>query len=1380
MNEQEAVVDATTTSKARILIVDDGPANLQLLVDVLTAQGYAVHPVSAGELALRFVRSTLPDLILLDISMPGMAGYQVCQRLKADPRARDIPIIFLTAVTDPQDQAKGFQLGAADYITKPFQTEEVLARVSAHLSLHILRKRLNAQDAQLQREISERQQAEATLRERAELHRLTLGNISDAVFLTDDTGAFTFVCPNADTIFGYTAQEVAAAGNIARLLGNGLFDPAELDAVGEISNIEREITDKAGNAHCVLVTIKRVAIKGGTRLFTCRDITERKRAAMALRDSEARYRELLKRAQADLTKTEALYRVNRSLIVIQDLPGLLQAIVDSIAEALPANRVVLITLDLERHTVIDFVPGGSGATQVVNVPFDELWNGLTGWALRKMQPVLSPSAPDPREGPAAQQRRAVTHCGAIITVPLRYREKTLGTITAINDPDERVFTQQDVELVMAMASQAAIAVEHARLYEELRLARADLERRVAERTAELATTNANLRSEIVERKQAEDALRQRLKEIAVLHAVATAGAETTAEDELLARATQILSEALHTDAFRLWLMDETTRKPRAHPLLTAHSASDAADQTAGQRQGALIAQVFADGQVRRLSDPAQKSACAAAQPAPRSLLYVPLKIADRVIGVFDAESTRPAAFHESDERLLTICAGQLATALERIRLFQAEAQRRREAETLRQVAAVISATIDRSEVLGLILDQLSCVVSCDGASVMLLSGDSLDIVAQRGLRSERPLPARIPVESLPHVKQVLEQRRPVIIADTTSDPRWRASADSGYIHCWLGVPLLIEDRVIGLLNLDRAQPDFYTPWDAELALTFAHHAAIAIENADLFDQTRRRTRELEALVMISSALRQAQTREAMLPLLIEKAIEVADGDAGALLLTDGDALVLAAGRGLSEAVVGRLHPTDNCIHRTVAQTGEPQFLTKHRANHLLCRCEVCRSLMQGMASAALIPLKTADATTGVLHIAYRSPCDFPEDDRRLLTTVAEIAGNALQRAVVMETLEQRVADRTRELAALYDVTSISSKALDLHTILERSLAGVLEAMQSPSGAIHLLDETGDTLTLAVQQGIPLLAAAPAPLQHVTDWVIQHGEPLVVPHLGGASELSWADPETAPGVYAGVPMRVGGRTLGTLSVFRDPERQFNVEEVALLATIADQVAVSVENARLHKQAEQAAVMEERARLARELHDSVTQSLYSVTLLADATQDYAESGDWARAKHYMRRISENTRQALKEMRLLIHELRPPLIERDGLVEALSQRLNAVEGRAGVEVRLLTQEWRNLPVAVEEDLYLIAQEALNNALKHANATEVTVQLRAGDDGARLEIVDNGKGFNPDAVTRKGGLGLLSMRQRTERLGGQLTIRSGPDKGTRITVRLAAPSCT
>ena len=158
--------------QGRILIVDDNPANLKLLMDLLTECGYITHPVSEGELALRFARSTPPDLILLDIVMPGMDGYQVCRQLKADDRTREIPVIFMTALSEIGDKVAGFQLGAVDYITKPFQTEEALARVRTHITLHTMQMRLEAQNRQLQHEIAERRRAEEALqRTHADLER---------------------------------------------------------------------------------------------------------------------------------------------------------------------------------------------------------------------------------------------------------------------------------------------------------------------------------------------------------------------------------------------------------------------------------------------------------------------------------------------------------------------------------------------------------------------------------------------------------------------------------------------------------------------------------------------------------------------------------------------------------------------------------------------------------------------------------------------------------------------------------------------------------------------------------------------------------------------------------------------------------------------------------------------------------------------------------------------------------------------------------------------------------------------------------------------------------------------------------------------------------
>jgi len=373
-------------------------------------------------------------------------------------------------------------------------------------------------------------------------------------------------------------------------------------------------------------------------------------------------------------------------------------------------------------------------------------------------------------------------------------------------------------------------------------------------------------------------------------------------------------------------------------------------------------------------------------------------------------------------------------------------------------------------------------------------------------------------------------------------------------------------------------------------------------------------------------------------------------------------------------------------------------------------------------------------------------------------------------------LEQRVADRTRELSALYDVTAVASASLDLETILESSLDQVLAVMGSEVGAIHFFDETSGVLRLVAWRGVPpdLVAQIDSvPVDSgLAGWVIEHGEPLVVPNIATGLRPLLTVPASGSQAYVGVPMRAKGRVLGVLSVVGEAGRQFREEEVTLLASIADEVGVAVENARLYRQAEHLAVMKERERLARELHDSVTQSLYSLTLLAEAGQRSGRAGDLKRTEGYLARLGEIGQQALKEMRLLVYELRPLALQREGLVGALQQRLDAVERRTGVEARLLVEGEIELPASIEEGLYRITQEALNNALKHAAPTSVTVYIRADGRCVELEVADNGRGFDPDAVSDKGGMGLISMRERAEKLGGLLTVLSAPGEGTKVKV--------
>lgn len=202
-----------------------------------------------------------------------------------------------------------------------------------------------------------------------------------------------------------------------------------------------------------------------------------------------------------------------------------------------------------------------------------------------------------------------------------------------------------------------------------------------------------------------------------------------------------------------------------------------------------------------------------------------------------------------------------------------------------------------------------------------------------------------------------------------------------------------------------------------------------------------------------------------------------------------------------------------------------------------------------------------------------------------------------------------------------------------------------------------------------------------------------------------------------------------------------------------------------------QAEELATAKERNRLARELHDSVAQTLYGLTLQAEAAARELNAGRADKASEQLLEIRDSAQQSLQETRLLIFELRPPILEQEGLVSALRNRLESVESRSGLKVQILLQEVGQVRAEVEAGLYGIANEALNNILKHARATVIKVSLKKETKKIVLEIQDNGIGFDVDAIP--GGMGLNGMKERAEQFGGLLTLQSN-SSGTMIRVEV------
>jgi signal transduction histidine kinase len=204
-------------------------------------------------------------------------------------------------------------------------------------------------------------------------------------------------------------------------------------------------------------------------------------------------------------------------------------------------------------------------------------------------------------------------------------------------------------------------------------------------------------------------------------------------------------------------------------------------------------------------------------------------------------------------------------------------------------------------------------------------------------------------------------------------------------------------------------------------------------------------------------------------------------------------------------------------------------------------------------------------------------------------------------------------------------------------------------------------------------------------------------------------------------------------------------------------------------------QQVAALEERQRLARDLHDLVSQSLYGLSMSAEAAARLLEGGHPREAAARLRDVRDSAGEALREMRFLIFDLRPSILQEEGLAAALAARLTAVEQRVGVRAELQAEGVGRLPAAVEEALYGIAREALNNSLKHAHATRVEMRLRRSADTATLDISDNGVGFDADRGDAGGGLGLRGMRERADRIGASCAILARPGHGT--LVRVSAP---
>ncbi len=553
--------------------------------------------------------------------------------------------------------------------------------------------------------------------------------------------------------------------------------------------------------------------------------------------------------------------------------------------------------------------------------------------------------------------------------------------------------------------------------------------------------------------------------------------------------------------------------------------------------------------------------------------------------------------------------------------------------TLLDVSNLVSSTMEIRPLLEAILDKLGTIIKYENAKIFIVTDGQVRIIAHRSLLESGqedtfPLPVSI---------DLLQDKKPVVIGDICSDEeiaitfrknmeRYMDTVYKG-VRCWMGLPMVYKNKVVGVLTLDHHEPGFYKPYHIELGTAFANQAAIEYENAKLYEDEKKRLQENEQRRLVAESLRDI-LRSLNSNKQLDEILDFIIGEAARLLHTD---------------------------------------------------------------YAALFRVDMGEKTLA-LQAAYGFPGYMKQNVSISLET--SVLGKAfMERQPIVST----------------DISQANQIA-HLHPMLDQHLEWI-------------------RTNCCGMMAVPLICKDE--------------------------------------VYGGISL-----------YFKKDEGQsehfISKEKIELAMTFADQAALAIDNTRLRKQAEEMAVAAERNRLARDLHDAVTQTLFSASLIAEVVPRILEK-DKEEGLKRIDEIRQLTRGALAEMRTLLFELRPATLVEAPLEDLLRQLSEALTGRARIPVTLNIKGTVSLPLEAKIAFYRIAQEALNNIAKHSGAKNVCVEFRSNEDKqlaivvAGLSVTDDGRGFDPDAVTSE-HFGLGIMRERAAAIGANLSVRSEAGEGTTI----------
>ncbi|MCH8055141.1 MAG: GAF domain-containing protein [Deltaproteobacteria bacterium] len=975
-------------------------------------------------------------------------------------------------------------------------------------------------------------------------------------------------------------------------------------------------------------------------------------------------------------------------------------------------------------------------------------------------------------------------------VPITSKEKVVGIIS-VRTRKVETFPREQIPLLESIGASLGVALENARLFEEAKKNTFELE----EANREIGKANLRLTHLLEEQR----ALREILTQINLVDM-----------GELLKKIAEHSLNLLKADHVQIRLLDKDGLL-----RLVAIAGEGAERFQDGLKLGSgRSTWVMENRRPLAIKDISQDKVFGPGhflrELGVKGYLLLPLISREqKPIGVLGVSTLTEREFTQEEIALAEQFAAGAAIAIENARLYE-ETQKREDIQKLLKELSQDITSLDIDSLLKKLTDKVRDVVKVDMCDVRVNEKGIWQILGVSGIEAER-VRSGATGTARGRSSWIIKNRKVLSIPDITkgTDTPGGESTRRIGVRGYLGVPLFLRGgEVVGVLRAMTYQPRDFSQDEVDLVQQLANGAAIALENARLFQEAEWRAREQAVLNTIAMATSQSLDLNELLQTALDKVLEVTGRDGGYIRLKDSvtGEIILAAHRGISEEYAQALlyRRTPGGKSDQVFESGEPLVVNDPEGANL--KEETRR---EGRSSIGWFPLKARGKVVGILNVSTSQPRSFEPREVELLLAIGHVIGVGLENARLFEEVHRK----SRELEALVKINRDVAALLDRETLLPRIAEEARRILKVDVASFRLIE--GKTMVRAGYAGkVDLMGLRP--MLHlnesITGRIIRKARPIAIQHLQEEPAIIEEHRKllrkSGYHSFLGVPLLVGGQIIGAINFYSKEEREFHPEEINLITAFADQAAIAVENARLYAQTkEQATQLEkdiierkqaeeelrrsreqlrhlarhiqsvrevERSSIAREIHDELGQALTGLKM----------DLSWLRKKLSKDRHSLLVKtksmlnlidQTIQTVRKISTELRPGALDELGLAAAIEWQFQEFQNRTGIKgaVRSHLEEIHS-DQARSTAVFRIFQEALTNIARHAKATRVNISLQEEGGSMILQVTDNGRGIKESKIFDGKSLGLLGMRERALPLGGEVAISGRRGEGTTVTVRI------